>query len=100
MGFPNRLRNARARLDVEALEDRTTPANLNDSLSVAMPELVTTGAVGDRINVVMQATTNSEADRALLAATPFAQSVTSLGFGIYNVTLTAESDLAAAVQFY
>lgn len=99
MGFPDRPR--RARLDMEKLEDRTTPASLDDALSVALPELAATGeVVGDRINVVMTVETNTATDAASLAGTPFAQSVQALGFGIYSVTLTPGTDLTEAVEFY
>ncbi len=101
MGFPDRLARGRARLAVELLEDRTTPAKLDDALSLALPDLVATGAVaGDRINVVMAADATAAADAAALAATPFAQNVRALGFGIYSVALTPGTDVAAAVAYY
>ncbi len=101
MGFPDRLRFGRARLAVELLEDRTTPTKLNDLASLALPELVATGAVaGDRVNVVMTAEVNTAADAASLAAAPFASSVKALGFGIYSVTLAPGTDLGAAVAYY
>ena len=100
MGFPDRTRHGRTRLAVELLEDRTTPAKL-DAVTLALPELVATGAVvGDRVNVVMTATSTNAADAANLAAAPFAANVTALGFGIYNVTLTPGTDLATAIAFY
>jgi serine protease len=101
MGFPDRSPKARTRLHMEALEDRTTPAKLDETLTLALPELVATGAVaGDRVNVVMTSTSNSAADAAALDAAPFAETVTSLGFGIYSVTLTPGTDLSAALSFY
>lgn len=101
MGFPDRSRFGRLHLAVELLEDRTTPAKLDDAVSLALPELVTTGAVaGDRVNVVMASETNNDADAAALAAAPFAASVKSLGFGIYSVTLTSGTDLATAIAYY
>lgn len=101
MGFPDRSARGRARLAVELLEDRTTPAKLDDALSLALPDLVATGAVaGDRINVVMDADAPSAADAAALSASPFAQNVRALGFGIYSVALTPGTDVAAAVAYY
>ncbi len=101
MGFPDRSRFGRVRLAVELLEDRTTPTKLDDLASLTLPELVATGAVAsDRVNVVMDAETNTASDAAALAATPFASSVQAIGFGIYSVTLTTGTDLGAAVAFY
>jgi subtilisin family serine protease len=101
MGFPDRSRLGRARLSVESLEDRTTPAKFDEALSLALPELVATGAVsGDRLNVVMTATGTTAADAARLAATPYAAGVRPLGFGIYSVTLTPGTDLGGALAYY
>ena len=101
MGFTDRQRCARARLEMETLEDRTTPAKLDEALALALPELVATGAIlGDRVNVVMTSETTSAADAAALAAAPFADSVLPLGFGIYSVTLTPGTDLVEAIEYY
>jgi serine protease len=101
MGFPDRQRYARARLEMEALEDRTTPAKLDEALALALPELVATGAaLGDRVNVVMTSEITSAVDTAALAATPFAADVQALGFGIYSVALTAGTDLVEAIEYY
>ncbi|MBN9119279.1 MAG: S8 family serine peptidase [Planctomycetes bacterium] len=101
MRLPARPRYTRARLEVETLEDRTTPAQLDEALSLALPELVATGAVvGDRVNVVMTSDAASAADAAALASTPFAAGVQSLGFGIYSVTLAPGTDLGAALAYY
>ncbi|AMV23007.1 Thermophilic serine proteinase precursor [Gemmata sp. SH-PL17] len=97
MGFPDRSRFGRTRLAVELLEDRTTPTKFAE---LTLPELVATGAVaGDRVNVVMSASTNTAADAATLAAAPFATSVRALGFGIYSVALTAGTDLGTAAAY-
>jgi serine protease len=101
MGFPDSSLRARARLDIEKLEDRTVPANLDAALTAALPEVAATVAVvGDRVNVVMAAETTSATDTAALAAAPFASDVEALGFGIYSVTLTPGTDLAAAIAYY
>ncbi|MBP3957990.1 S8 family serine peptidase [Gemmata sp. G18] len=98
MGFPDRSRFGRTRLAVELLEDRTTPTKFAE---LTLPELVATGAVaGDRVNVVMSATTNNASDAAALAAAPFASSVKALGFGIYSVTLTTGTSLGTAAAYY
>ncbi|MBY0461034.1 MAG: hypothetical protein K2V38_27245, partial [Gemmataceae bacterium] len=98
MGFANRPRTGRPKLAVERLEDRTTPAKLADALLADAPAI---GAVvGDRVNVVMVADTNTPADAARLAASPLAASVKPLGFGIYGVTLAPGADLTAAVSYY
>lgn len=99
MGFSARSRLGRAQFALERLEDRTTPAKLDEALALALPELVSTGAVaGDRINVVTNA--SGTGATAALAATPFAANVQPLGFGIYSVTLTAGSDLGGALAYY
>src|SRR5438128_2483093 len=68
---------ARARLRLEQLEDRATPAAV---------------ATHARVTVVMRDAAPSAADRAELAAAPFAAGVAHLGFGIYRVTLAAGSN--------
>ncbi len=94
-------RYGRARLLMEPLEDRTTPAGLDAALTAALPDLISTGAIADdRINVVMQAETTTAADAARLAASPYAASVRALGFGIYSVTLTPGTDLGTAITYY
>ncbi|MDY3553699.1 S8 family serine peptidase [Gemmata sp. JC717] len=101
MGFPDRSRLGRAHLAMERLEDRTTPAKLDAALALALPDLVAAGAVsGDHVNVVMNATSTNATDLAALSATPFAASVSPLGFGIYSVTLTPGTDLGGALAFY
>ncbi|MFM8273634.1 MAG: S8 family peptidase, partial [Gemmata sp.] len=101
MGFPDRVRAGHAQLAVELLEDRTTPSQLDGLASLPLPELVSTGAAAsDRVNVVMRAETSSAADASALAATPFAASVKSLGFGIYSVSLAPGTDIGAALAYY
>jgi subtilisin family serine protease len=101
MGFPDRRVPRRPHLALELLEDRTTPTKLDDAISLALPELVATGAVAhDRINVVMASSVNTAADTARLAHVPFAAGVKSLGFGIYSVTLAPGADVVDAIGHY
>ena len=65
MGFREGSLRVRARLDMEKLEDRTVPANLDAALTAALPEVAATvTVVGDRVNVVMAAETTTAADTA------------------------------------
>lgn len=101
MGLPNRRFVGRTHLHVEQLEDRTVPATLLNPNTTALAAAVANGEIlGDRINVVMTNTAPSAADQALLASAPFAAEVKSIGFGIYNVTLTAGTELATALEYY
>lgn len=98
MGFPDRRAFARPHLKVEQLEDRTVPAKLDDALTLALPEIATTGAViGDKVNVVMTSATDTG---AALSASPFVTGVTNLGFGIYNVTLAAGVNQTDALNYF
>jgi serine protease len=101
MGLLDRRVPRRPHLALELLEDRTTPTKLDDAISLALPDLVATGAVAhDRINVVMASSVNTAADTARLAHVPFAAGVNSLGFGIYSVSLSPGADVAGAVAYY
>ncbi|MCI0700770.1 MAG: S8 family serine peptidase [Planctomycetia bacterium] len=98
MGLRTHSRLVRVRLDMERLEDRTTPAK---TLEAAFPALEATGAFApDRVNVVMVAETNTAADEATLAASPFAAEVNALGFGIYSVSLAPGFEASDAVIYY
>lgn len=98
MGFPDRRAFSRPQLKVEQLEDRTVPAKLDAGLSEVLGEIATTGTIiGDKVNVVMTSATDSG---AALAASPFAASVKSLGFGIYNVTLASGTNQTDALNYF
>lgn len=86
-----------ARLFVETLEDRTTPAAFTDPFATTLDVV---GAAADRVNVVTADGAENGTTLAQLAATPLAAEVHHAGFGIYTVTLTAGTGLDDAVTYY
>src|SRR5215212_7590623 len=89
---------SRARLFVEYLEDRCTPAGLLDSLAGLV--LADAPPPADKVNVVTADGRENAGTLAQLSAAPFADSVQHVGFGIYNVTLERGTDVDAAVSYY
>ncbi|HUR55550.1 MAG TPA: S8 family serine peptidase, partial [Gemmataceae bacterium] len=89
---------SRARLFVEYLEDRCTPAGLLDSLAGLV--LADTPPPADKVNVVTADGRENVGTLAQLSAAPFAAGVQHVGFGIYNVTLERGTDVDAAVSYY
>ncbi len=79
------------RLQFEQLEDRTVPSGIPRAVPYAIYE---------RVNVVMTSVAESDADKAALAAAPFAANVDYLGFGIYSVALNSGTTAAQAVDYY
>ncbi|AMV29734.1 Thermophilic serine proteinase precursor [Gemmata sp. SH-PL17] len=91
MGAPRGPRFGRSFLQVEHLEDRTTP-----SYNPALPlnqQIAAGDVAGDRIIVVANS-------GAALSSAPFVSSVHALGNNTYSVRLNAGTDVGGALAYY
>lgn len=93
MGSSRGPRSGRAFLQMEHLEDRTTPAY---DPRLPLPAQIDAGVIAsDRVTVLMNYGTSS----AILGAAPFASQVKALGNSIYSVRLTPGADLGGAIAY-
>jgi len=104
MRFPTGNRPYRIGLKFEQLEDRTVPSALRVVPPFALPAQLTAVpenlAQVERLIVVTNSTTESRTASLNLQATPYANTVKHLGFGIYLVTLRPGTDVSQAISYY
>lgn len=98
MGTSRGPRADRASLQVEHLEDRTTPSLAPPTLAPGVPviQVGSTTFAADRVTVLM----NEGVSGSALGSAPFAQQVRSIGFDMYSVRLTPGTDLNTALAYF
>ncbi|VTR91084.1 peptidase s8 s53 subtilisin kexin sedolisin : Subtilisin-like serine protease (Fragment) OS=Moorea producens 3L GN=LYNGBM3L_56740 PE=3 SV=1: Peptidase_S8: VCBS [Gemmata massiliana] len=94
MGAPRGPRFGRSFLQVEHLEDRTTPSYNPANPALTLDQQIAAGDVAaDRIIVVANA-------GATLTAAPFVSGIRALGNNMYSVRLNAGTNVGGALAYY